>query len=116
MQMWWIFATTPHHTRIISSRAIHQGCQGNYTCDKNSRPQTPFTIRERQLQAIDKLAHIFNSMQPEKTQTTVFQREVPTIALTRVPVTLEPPRVPATVAPLRVMTLRAPIITEEDPI
>ena len=34
---------------------------------KNTGPQTPFTTREIQLHATDKLAKIFNTMQPEKT-------------------------------------------------
>ena len=65
---------------------------------------------------MNKLAQIFNTMQPEKTQTTVLPREVPTIAPTRVPVTVPPPRVSATVTPPRVMTPREPIITQEYPI
>ena len=55
-------------------------------------------------------------MQPEKTQTTVLTREVPTIEPTRVPVIVTPPRVPATVTPPRVITLRDPMITQDDPI
>ena len=46
---------------------------------KYTGPETPLTIGEIQLQAVDKLAQIFNTMQPEKTQTTVLPMEVPTI-------------------------------------
>ena len=73
-------------------------------------------IREIQLHAIDKLAQIFNIMQPDKTQTIVLSREVPTIAPTRVPVIVPPPRVLATVTLPRMITHRYQIITEEDPI
>ena len=46
-------------------------------------------------------------MQPETTQTKVVPSKVPTIAPTRVPVTVPPPKV---------MTTRTQIITQEDPI
>ena len=62
-------------------------------------PTNPFTIIERQLNFINRLETLFNIMQPEKTQTKVLHREVPTIAPTRVTITVSPPRVPATVAP-----------------
>ena len=62
------------------------------------------------------MAQIFNTMQLEKTQTTVLPREVPTIIPTRVPITVPPPRVEVEVTPPRVMTTRSPIITHEDPI
>ena len=42
--------------------------------------------------------------------------QVPTIAHTRVPVTVPPPRVPAEVTPPRVMSPRKLMITQEDPI
>ena len=77
---------------------------------KNPGPQTPFTIGESQLNTIDRLEKLFNTMQPYKIQTKVLPREVPTIAPPRVPITVPPPRVPATVAPPRVMTPRVPMI------
>ena len=53
-------------------------------------------------------------MQPEKTQTKVLPREVPTISPPRVPFTVPPLRVPAKVTLPRVMTTRVPMITQED--
>ena len=79
---------------------------------KNPGPQTPLTIGESQLNAINTLKKIFNTMQLEKTQTTVLPREVPTIAPKRVPVTLPPPRMPVIVIPPRVMIPRAPMISQ----
>ena len=74
---------------------------------RNTVPQTPFTIGERKLHAINILEKRFNTMQPEKTQTKVLPREVPTIP---------PPSIPITVPPLRVMTPRVPMISQEDTI
>ena len=82
----------------------------------NPGTQTPFTIKDIQLQAIDKLAQLFNTMQPETTQTKVVHSKVPTIAPTRVPVIVPPLRVSDEVTPPKVMTTRTPIITQEDPI
>ena len=83
---------------------------------KNPGPQTPFTIRESQLQAINMLEKLFNTIKLEITQTTVLPRELTTIAPTRVPVTVPSPRVSAEVTPPRVMTPRTPMITQEYPI
>ena len=82
---------------------------------KNTGPQTPFSIRERKLHAIDRLEKLFNTMQQEKTQTKVLPREVQTIVPPRVTITVLPPRVPVIVTPLRVMTFRVPIISQKDP-
>ena len=78
---------------------------------KNPVAQTPFTIGDSQLQAINILEKLFNTMQPDTIQNTVVPREVPTITPTRVPVTVTPPRFPLEVIPPRVMTPRTPIIT-----
>ena len=83
---------------------------------KKPGPKTPFTIRESQLHTIDRLEKLFNTMQPEKTQTKVVPIEVTTIAPPRVPITVPPPRVPAKVTPPRVMTPRVLMISQEEPI
>ena len=83
---------------------------------KNPRTQTPFIIGESQLQAIDKLAKIFNIMQSETTKPTVIPRIVPTIAPTRILVIVPPPRVPEEDTPWRVLKNRTPMVTEEDPV
>ena len=62
------------------------------------------------------MAQIFNTMQPDKIQTTVLPREVTTIYPTRVPVTVPPPEVLVTVTPPSVTKPRSPMITQEDPI
>ena len=54
-------------------------------------------------------------MQSGITQTTVVPREVPTIALMRVSVTVPPPRMPVEVISTRVMTPGTPMITQEHP-
>ena len=77
----------------------------------NLGAQTSFKIGDIQLHAIDRLAKLFNTMQLDKTQTKVLHREVPTIALPIVPITVPPPRVSATVSPPRVMIPRIPMIS-----
>ena len=82
----------------------------------NPVTQTTFTIGEIQLQAINKLAKLFNTMQPETTHTTMVPMKVTTIAPTRVQVTVPPQRVTSEVTSPRVMTQRKPMIIQEDPI
>ena len=65
------FSTKPCLARIINNIAIHQGSQVTDTSTENTGPKTPFTIREIQLQAIDRLLTLFNNVQPEKPQTKV---------------------------------------------
>ena len=83
---------------------------------KDIGPQTPFTIRESQLHAINILGNLFNTIQPKKIQTTVLPKEVPMIAPTRVSVTVPSPRVPETVTPPRLVIPRSPMISQEYPI
>ena len=83
---------------------------------KNTGPKHPFRIGESQLHAIDRLATLFNTMQPGKTQTKLLPREVPMIATPRVPSAVSPPRVPATVSLTRVMIPRVQMISQEDTI
>ena len=59
-----IFATTLLHARITSYRVSHQGFQGTETHTKHPGPQTPLTIGESQLHAINRFEKIFNTMQP----------------------------------------------------
>ena len=112
-------AFLPQHLIIPGLSAIEQAT--NYAKElihviKNRVPKTPFTIGESLLQAVDKLAKLFNTMQPATKNTTVVPSKVTTIALTRVPVTVPPPRVPEEVTPPRVMIPRKPMITQEVPI
>ena len=68
-----IVSTTPHHSRIIRIRASYQELPKKwYTWSKILNHKPPIMIREIQLQARNKLSHIFNTMQLEKTHTTVL--------------------------------------------
>ena len=83
---------------------------------KNPGPKNSFIILDRQLRAIDILATLFNTVQPEKTQTKVLPTEVPMIAPLRVPITVLTMRLPETVSPSRVMIPRVQMISQEDTI
>ena len=105
----------PQHLVIPGLSAIEQSTKADKELIhviKNPGPQTPFTIRESQLHAIDRLTKIFNTIQPEITQNKVVPKEVTTIAPTRVPATVPPPRVPAEVTPPSVVTPRTTMITQ----
>ena len=86
---------------------------------KNPGPNDPFTIRESQLHAIDRLATPFHNIkpqQPTKTNAKVVPREVPTVAPQRMPFIVPSPRVPMMVVPPRVIEPRIPLISQEDKI
>ena len=113
MQMWWIFPQHLVMPGLNTTEKSTKSAKELIQVIKHPGPKNPFTIREIQLPTIDRLAKLFNTIQPEKTQTKLVPREVPMIGPPRVPITLPSLRVPATVTPPRVMTPRVPMISQE---
>ena len=79
--------------------------------------ETPVMIGKSQMNAIYKLAKLFNNIQLQqinKPNTDVVPIEMPLIEPPKFPITLPPPRVPMKMASPRVMAPRIPFIAEEN--
>ena len=84
---------------------------------KNPGSKNPFTIGESQLHAIDRLATLFNTIQPQQTNkpnSKLVPRELPTVAPPRFLIIVTSPRVHRTVAPPRLIGTREPVLSQEE--